>query len=74
MAAFLARAYGLPNALTDHFVDDSRSEFEPAINKIASVGITLGCNPPNNDRFCPGDRVNRGQMAAFLKRAAEWDS
>ena len=74
MAAFLARAYGLPNTATDHFVDDSGSEFQPAINKIASVGITLGCNPPNNDRFCPGDRVTRGQMAAFLKRAAEWDS
>jgi len=74
MAAFLARAYGLPDAPTDHFVDDSLSEFQPAINKIASVGITLGCNPPTNDRFCPGDRVTRGQMAAFLKRAAEWDS
>jgi Stage II sporulation protein len=74
MAAFLARAYGPPNAPIDHFVDDSGSEFQPAINKIASVGITLGCNPPTNDRFCPSDRVTRGQMAAFLKRAAEWDS
>ncbi|HEX2404013.1 MAG TPA: SpoIID/LytB domain-containing protein [Acidimicrobiia bacterium] len=74
MAAFLARAYSLPGAATDHFVDDSQSEFQGAINKIASAGITLGCNPPTNDRFCPSDRVTRGQMAAFLKRAAEWDS
>jgi peptidoglycan hydrolase-like amidase len=74
MAAFLARAYGLPNPGTDSFVDDTTSQFQPAINKIASAGITLGCNPPTNDRFCPGDHVTRGQMAAFLKRAAEWDS
>jgi hypothetical protein len=74
MAAFLARAYELPNASGDRFTDDSKSQFEGAINKIASAGITLGCNPPTNDRFCPGDHVTRGQMAAFLKRAAEWDS
>ena len=74
MAAFLARAYGLPTTSGDRFVDDSQSEFQGAINKIASAGITLGCNPPTNDKFCPGERVTRGQMAAFLKRAAEWDS
>ena len=33
--------------------------------------MTLGCNPPNNNRFCPDDYVTRGQMAAFLKRAIE---
>lgn len=74
MAAFLARAYALPGSATDYFVDDSSSQFEAAINKIASSGITLGCNPPTNDRFCPGDHVTRGQMAAFLKRAFEWVS
>lgn len=36
---------------------------------LAESGITLGCNPPANDRFCPADGVTRGQMAAFLYRA-----
>jgi hypothetical protein len=31
--------------------------------------VTLGCNPPANDKFCPDDKVTRGQMAAFLTRA-----
>ena len=75
MAAFLARAYGLPATAGGSISSMTHSsEFQGAINKIASAGITLGCNPPTNDRFCPGDRVTRGQMAAFLKRAAEWDS
>src|SRR5690606_41806113 len=33
---------------------------------LADEGITRGCNPPANDRFCPDDPVTRGQMAAFL--------
>ena len=36
---------------------------------IAAQGITRGCNPPVNDRFCPDSVVTRGQMAAFLTRA-----
>jgi hypothetical protein len=51
------------------FFDDDDSIFENAIEKLAASGITLGCNPPANDRFCPDDSVTRGQMAAFLKRA-----
>ena len=31
----------------------------------------MGCNPPANTRYCPGDNVTRGQMAAFMKRLAE---
>lgn len=69
MAAFLDRALGLPDATMDHFVDDGGSIFETNINRIAAAGITIGCNPPDNDRFCPGDKVTRGQMAAFLVRA-----
>lgn len=33
--------------------------------------ITVGCNPPANDRYCPEDNVTRGEMATFLKRFAE---
>jgi hypothetical protein len=70
MAAFLARAFDLPayNG-PDRFVDDNRSVFENAIERLAQAGITVGCNPPSNNRFCPNDYVTRGQMAAFLKRA-----
>ena len=48
---------------------DSAGVFEANIEALAEAGITRGCNPPLNDRFCPGDAVTRGQMAAFLVRA-----
>lgn len=38
---------------------------------LADSGITRGCNPPANDRFCPDEPVTRGQMAAFLSRGLE---
>jgi hypothetical protein len=69
IAAFLARALDLPAAETNFFVDDNGLPTEADINRIAAAGITRGCNPPANDRFCPGDTVTRGQMAAFLVRA-----
>ncbi len=68
MAAFLRRAYDLP-AGPDAFDDDDDSIFEADINAVAQAGITRGCNPPANDRFCPDAPVTRGQMAAFLNRA-----
>lgn len=71
MAAFLRRALNVPAASTDHFSDDNNSIFENDINAIAAIGITRGCNPPANTRFCPNDHVDRGQMAAFLRRALE---
>jgi hypothetical protein len=69
MAAFLDRALALPDATGDFFVDDNASIFQDNINRLAAAGITFGCNPPSNDRFCPGDNVSRAQMAAFLVRA-----
>ena len=39
------------------------------IDKLATAGVTKGCNPPANDRFCPTSYVTRGQFAAFLYRA-----
>jgi hypothetical protein len=53
------------------FVDDDRSVFEADIEWAAATGITLGCNPPRGDRFCPDEPVSRGQMAAFLVRALD---
>ncbi len=69
MAAFLARALRLDAPGPDRFVDDDVSIFESDINRIAAAGITRGCNPPANDRFCPDAAVTRGEMAALLVRA-----
>src|SRR5690606_16705132 len=69
LAAFLNRAMSLEGNETDFFVDDDASVFEADIAALAAAGITLGCNPPRNDRFCPGDAVRRDEMAAFLARA-----
>lgn len=70
MAAFLVRARGYVAIDSGvGFVDDDGSVFEDDIERLATAGVTVGCNPPENDRFCPDDPVTRGQMAAFLVRA-----
>lgn len=69
MAAFIARAFGLPAVDGDHFNDDDTSTFENAVNRVAATGITRGCNPPENTKFCPSRTMTRGEMAAFLARA-----
>lgn len=69
MAAFLTRALGLVNRAPNPFVDDDDSPFQADIEKMAAAGITVGCNPPDFDRFCPDRPVTRAQMAAFLVRA-----
>ena len=72
MAAFLVRALKLTDdGGGDLFVDDDASIFEHDIDVLGTAGITRGCNPPTNDRFCPNRAVDRGQMAAFLRRAIE---
>lgn len=40
------------------------------IEWLADADVTKGCNPPDNDRFCPDDNVTRAQMASFLRRLA----
>ncbi len=69
MAAILARALGLTDRADDPFIDDDSSVFEADIEKLAAAGITNGCNPPENDRYCPDRDVTRGQLAALLVRA-----
>lgn len=71
MAAFLVRALGLTAGGMVDFVDDDGSVFEGDIQRLAEAGITRGCNPPVNDRYCPTNPVTRGQMAAFLVRAMD---
>ena len=68
MAAFLVRAMGYVDGSDDDlFIDDDTSVFETDINRLATAGVTLGCD--SNGNFCPNDPVTRGQMAAFLVRA-----
>ena len=68
MATMLTRALGLPPADQDYFTDDNGSLHQSSINALSLAGITRGCNPPDNDRFCPEGVVTRGEMAAFLVR------
>ncbi|MDH3260917.1 MAG: S-layer homology domain-containing protein [Acidimicrobiia bacterium] len=68
MASFLVRALQLPPSPDNPFSDDAGSNHEEDINALAAAGITVGCNPPDHDRFCPGRPVTRGEMAAFLVR------
>jgi hypothetical protein len=68
-AAFFNRALNLKASADDAFVDDETSTFEGDINAIAAIGITLGCNPPANDEFCPDDTTTRAQWASFMVRA-----
>ncbi|MDX1447630.1 MAG: S-layer homology domain-containing protein [Acidimicrobiia bacterium] len=64
--AFTIKVSG--KAVSERFVDDNGNFHEAAIEAIASVGITTGCNA-TTDRYCPGAAVSRAEMAAFLLRA-----
>jgi parallel beta-helix repeat protein len=67
MAGLLVRAYGISGTPTTQFQDVIGSPFETQIGLLAESGITAGCGP---HVFCPHAAVTRGQMAAFLYRAA----
>ena len=73
MAAFLVRALDYTDTGGGNlFVDDNTSIFETDIDKLATAGVTKGCNPPINDHYCPNAPVTRAQMAAFLVRALDY--
>jgi hypothetical protein len=69
MASFLVRALNLPPAVRQPFIDVSGSVHADNVAALAASGITTGCNPPANDRYCPRDQVTREQIATFLTRA-----
>jgi len=70
MALFLVRAMGYTdNGGGNLFIDDDGTFYEDAADKLGTAKVTLGCNPPANDKFCGNNNVTRGQMAAFLVRA-----
>ncbi len=73
MATFLVRAFagdGVFDPPPDAFSDDNGSTHEEDINRIAVMGITLGCG---EGRFCPHGAVSRQEMASFLTRATGLD-
>jgi hypothetical protein len=70
MAAFLVRALNYTDdGGGDLFTDDDTSMFKGDIDRLGTAGVTKGCNPPSDDRYCPDSYVTRAQMAAFLHRA-----
>ncbi len=68
-ATFLARAMGLADPGTDFFTDDDGHILEGGVNRVAGAGITTGCNPPGNTRFCPDRDMTRAEFATFIVRA-----
>lgn len=72
-ASMVVRALGLTEGAGDDlFVDDDDTVHEGDIDRFATAGITRGCNPPENDRFCPDDTVERQQAASFTARMMGW--
>jgi hypothetical protein len=50
------------------FDDDDGNTHEANIEWLASKGITVGCNAPAFNNYCPDKPVTRGQMATFMRR------
>ncbi len=46
------------------------SVFIADIQWMKDNGVTAGCNPPTNDKYCPKNNVTREQMSAFMHRLA----
>lgn len=73
LVAVIAVLLAIPAiSIAGHRFNDVPSEhtFHNDISWLADRGITRGCNPPDNDEYCPDDDVTRGQMAAFIRRFA----
>lgn len=62
------------SAIATHtFEDVSTSQtFHEDIAWLEASGVTKGCNPPDNNLYCPDDEVTRGQMSAFMRRFAQY--
>ncbi len=72
VAMALLIATPLAVVAADAFTDVPNSNVHhDDVTWLAEADVTRGCNPPLNDRFCPGDSVTRQQMASFLRRLAE---
>jgi photosystem II stability/assembly factor-like uncharacterized protein len=73
MAAFIIRSLGEfspPTPGSQRFTDvPPANVFYNFIDRLAALGITVGCNPPTNTMYCPSSGVTREQMSAFIIRA-----
>ena len=68
MAAFLTRAYSLPDGPDRGFGDvPVDAWYVDEVAALAASGITQGCGDGTN--FCPDRNTTRAQMATFLYRA-----
>ncbi|MDE2752492.1 MAG: S-layer homology domain-containing protein, partial [Gemmatimonadota bacterium] len=68
MAAFLSRAFDLPDAPAADFEDVSPDAwYAPEVAKLTASAITAGCG--DGTRFCPNQATTRAEMATFLHRA-----
>ncbi len=57
---------------TRRFADVAMAHpFFAGIEWTAARGITMGCDPPSNDRYCPDEPISRGETAAMLARMLE---
>lgn len=78
IAGLLAAALVLIPAMSraSHTFDDvgDGNVFHSDIDWLAANGVTKGCNPPLNTKFCPSNPVTRQQMAAFMHRLSGGDS
>lgn len=79
LGLLLAAVPAIAVAVHDFTDVPTASTFHTNIHNIAQAGITAGCNPPTQTKYCPTDSVRRDQMAAFLNRGlgrstGTWDS
>ena len=70
MAAFVSKAYELPNAADPGFSDVAADVWWAVhVARLAGSGITAGCG---DGLFCPERSTTRAETAAFLHRAEEY--
>ena len=71
LAAFALFIVPVVTLAAGGFTDvDDDNVFVADIQWMKDNGITKGCNPPTNDKFCPDKPVTRQQMSAFMHRLA----
>ena len=73
MAAFLSRAFNLPDGPDAGFSDVPDDAWYAAdVARLKVSGITVGCG--DGTIFCPSRITTRAEMATFLKRAIDYGS
>lgn len=74
LAAMFHRAFPDLPVGTPHDFTDVGPLFAVDVEWLAATGVTKGCNPPDNTRFCPDQTLTRAQAAAMLVRALGTDT